>query len=117
MTSSSPRRTRLRWLWPAGRVARALADDEAWDELTARNLELARRTGAFSLLPVALTDRVVVELVSGRVGLATSLAAEAEAVVEATGSHLAQRSAIRWRTGADATPRQRHSWRRASRRY
>ena len=94
----------LRWLWPAGPVARALADDEAWDELTARNLELARRTGAFSLLPVALTDRVVVELVSGRIGVATSLAAEAEAVVEATGSHLGQRNAItlaNWR-GRDA---------------
>ena len=84
----------LRWLWPAGRVARALADGEAWDELTARTLALARRTGAFSLLPVALSERVVVELISGRFGVAMSLAAEAEAVVEATGSHLAQRTSI-----------------------
>ncbi len=94
----------LHWLWLAARIARALADDEAWDELTARQLELARRTGAFSLLPVALTDRVVVELVSGRFAMATSLAAEADAVVEATGSHLAQRSSImlaNWR-GRDA---------------
>jgi DNA-binding CsgD family transcriptional regulator len=94
----------LRWLWPAGRIARALADDEAWDELTARHLELARRTGAFSVLPVALTERVVVELSGGRIGVATSLAAEADAVIEATGSHLAQRSAItlaNWR-GRDA---------------
>ncbi len=52
----------LRWLWLACRIARALADDEAWDELTARHLELARRAGAFSALPVALTDRVLVEL-------------------------------------------------------
>ncbi len=28
----------LRWLWLACRIARALADDEAWDELTARHL-------------------------------------------------------------------------------
>ena len=94
----------LRWLWLAGRVARALADDDAWDELTARNLELARRTGAFSALPVALTDRVVVELVSGRIAVATSLAAEADAVVEATASHLPQRTSItlaNWR-GRDA---------------
>jgi DNA-binding CsgD family transcriptional regulator len=94
----------LRWLWPAGRIARALADDEAWDELTARHLELARRAGAFSVLPVALTERVVVELFGGRIGVAVSLAAEADAVVEATGSHLAQRSAITlasWR-GRDA---------------
>jgi DNA-binding CsgD family transcriptional regulator/tetratricopeptide (TPR) repeat protein len=94
----------LRWLWLAARVARALADDQAWDELTARNLELARRTGAFSLLPIALTDRVGVELLSGRFGVAMSLAAEADAVVEATGSHLAQRTSImlaNWR-GRDA---------------
>jgi DNA-binding CsgD family transcriptional regulator len=94
----------LRWLWLAARIARALADDRAWDELTARHLQLARRTGAFSLLPIALTERVVVELLSGGFGVATSLAAEAEAVVEATGSHLAPRSSItlaNWR-GRDA---------------
>jgi DNA-binding CsgD family transcriptional regulator len=94
----------LRWLWLAARIARALADDEAWDELTARHLELARRTGAFSLLPVALADRMVVELVSGRIGVAMSLAAESDAVVEATGNHLAQRTSItlaNWR-GQDA---------------
>jgi hypothetical protein len=94
----------LRWLWLAARIARALADDEAWDDLTARHLELARRTGAFSLLPVALSDRVVVELIFGSYGVATTLAAEADAVVEATGSHLAQRTSImlaNWR-GRDA---------------
>jgi DNA-binding CsgD family transcriptional regulator len=94
----------LRWLWLACRIARALADDEAWDELTARHLELARRAGAFSALPVALTDRVLVELFSGRIAAAMSLAAESDAVVEATGSHLALRTSIvlaNWR-GRDA---------------
>jgi DNA-binding CsgD family transcriptional regulator len=94
----------LRWLWLACRVARALADDQGWDELTARHLELARRTGAFSLLPIALTDRVVVELSSGRFGAATSLAAESDAVLEATGNQVAQRTSImlaNWR-GQDA---------------
>ncbi|HEY1518197.1 MAG TPA: AAA family ATPase [Solirubrobacteraceae bacterium] len=94
----------LRWLWLACRVARALADDEAWDELTARHLELARRTGAFSALPVALTDRVLVELFYGRIGVAMSLGAESDAVVEATGSHLTLRTSIvlaNWR-GRDA---------------
>jgi DNA-binding CsgD family transcriptional regulator len=94
----------LRWLWLAGRIARALADDEAWDELTARHLELARRVGALAALPVALTDRVLVELFSGRAGPAMSLAAESDAVIEATGSHLALRTSIvlaNWR-GQDA---------------
>ena len=84
----------LRWLWLACRIARALADDAAWDELTASHLELARRAGAFSALPVALTDRVLVELFCGRVELAMSLAAESDAVVEATGSHVMLRTSI-----------------------
>jgi DNA-binding CsgD family transcriptional regulator len=84
----------LRWLWLACQIARALGDDAGWDDLTARQLELARRAGAFSLLPVALSDRVAVELFSGRIALASSLAAEAEAVVDATGSDLTLRTAI-----------------------
>ena len=84
----------LRWLWLACRIARALADDGAWDELSARHLELARRTGAFSALPVALTDRMLVELFSGRIGTAMSLAAESDAVVEATGSPVTLRTSI-----------------------
>jgi DNA-binding CsgD family transcriptional regulator len=94
----------LRWLGLASQIARALADDAAWDELTARRLDLARRIGAFSVLPAALTDRMVVELSSGRFGVATSLGAEADAVVEATGSRLVQRTSImlaNWR-GRDA---------------
>ena len=94
----------LRWLWLACRIARALADDGAWDELTACHLDVARRVGAFSALPVALTDRVLVELFSGRTGVAMSLAAESDAVVEATGSHLTLRTSIvleNWR-GRDA---------------
>jgi DNA-binding CsgD family transcriptional regulator len=99
-----PEEEELRWLWLACRIARALADDEAWDELSARHLELARRAGAFSALPVALTDRMLVELFLGRIGVAMSLAAESDAVVEATGSHLMLRTSIvlaNWR-GRDA---------------
>jgi DNA-binding CsgD family transcriptional regulator len=94
----------LRWLWLACHIARALGDDEAWDELTARQVELARRTGALGVLPVALDDRIHVELFCGRIGVATSLAAEAAAVVEATGSQLSLRGHIalaNWR-GQDA---------------
>jgi DNA-binding CsgD family transcriptional regulator len=84
----------LRWLWLACHIARALGDDEAWDQLTARQVELARRAGALSLLPVALDDRIHVDLFAGRFSVATSLAAEAAAVVEATGSDLRLRGPI-----------------------
>src|SRR5262249_4888493 len=75
----------LRWLWLACHTARTLGDDAAWDELTQRQVVLARRAGALSVLPVALSDRLTVELFSGRLAAATSLAAEADGVVEATG--------------------------------
>ena len=84
----------LRWLWLACHIARALGDDVAWDELTARQVELARRAGALSVLPVALDDRIHVDLFAGRIAEATSLAAEAAAVLEATGSHLSLRGHI-----------------------
>ena len=99
-----PEEDELRWLWLACRIARALADAGGWDELTARHLELARRAGAFSALPVALTDRVLVELFSGRIEVAMSLAAESDAVVEAIGTHVTLRTSIvlaNWR-GRDA---------------
>ena len=84
----------LRWLWLACHIARALGDDVAWDELTERQVDLARRAGALSLLPVALDDRVHTDLFCGRLAEAISLSAEANAVVEATGSHLNLRGPI-----------------------
>ena len=84
----------LHWLWLACHIARALGDDAAWDELTARQVELARRAGALSVLPVALDDRIHVDLFGGRLATAVALAAEARAVVEATGSRLTLRGPI-----------------------
>ena len=84
----------LRWLWLACRIARALGDDASWDELTDRQVQLARSAGALSLLPIALIERFGVQLFLGDLDAAASLVAEAEAVVEATGSQLAPQGAI-----------------------
>ena len=89
-----PEDAALRWLWLACRIARALGDDASWDELTDRQTRLARRAGALSLLPIALIERFGVLLFVGDLVAAASLVAEAEAVVEATGSHLAPQGAI-----------------------
>jgi DNA-binding CsgD family transcriptional regulator len=78
----------LRWLWPASRAARAVGDDAAWLELTARQVELARRTGALSMLSIALTERFTAELFVGDLPAALAVAAEAEAVTSATGHGL-----------------------------
>ena len=105
----------LRWLWLACQIARALGDVAAWDEFTTRQLELARRAGAFSLLPVALFDRLVVEMFSGRIAVARSLAlrtaitlanwrgrdAEAEALTEARRADVLQRGEGLWLQGHD----------------
>ena len=94
----------LRWLWLACHVARALGDDVAWDELTERQVELARRAGALAVLPVALDDRAHADVFCGRPAEARSLVAEAEAILEATRSTAALRGAIllaNWRGDED----------------
>jgi DNA-binding CsgD family transcriptional regulator len=77
---------RLPWLWLASRVAQQLWDDSSWDLLSARQVELARREGALSVLPIALRGRVGVELVAGRLEAATMYHDELEAVTQVAGS-------------------------------
>ena len=84
----------LRWLWLACRAARALGDDAGWDELTERQVRLAREAGELSLLPIALAERFSVQLFLGDLVAAAALVVETEAVTEATGSHLAPQGAI-----------------------
>jgi DNA-binding CsgD family transcriptional regulator/tetratricopeptide (TPR) repeat protein len=77
-----------RWLWLASRVAAFLWDDESWDMLSARFVELARDAGALSVLPLALTIRTGMHLFAGRLAMASSLVDELAAVNEATGAGL-----------------------------
>ncbi|HUE28316.1 MAG TPA: AAA family ATPase, partial [Solirubrobacteraceae bacterium] len=78
-----------RWLWLACRVATSLWDDEAWDAISARFVQLARDAGNLSVLPLALTTRTGMHLFAGRLPVASSLVEEVAAVNEATGSNLA----------------------------
>src|SRR3954447_13318620 len=77
-----------RWLWLASRVAAFLWDDESWDILSARFVQLARDDGALSMLPLALTIRTGMHLFAGRLAMASSLVDELAAVNEATGAAL-----------------------------
>jgi DNA-binding CsgD family transcriptional regulator len=77
-----------RWLWLASRVAAFLWDDESWDTLSARFVQLARDDGALSMLPLALTIRTGMHLFAGRLAMASSLVDELAAVNEATGAGL-----------------------------
>jgi DNA-binding CsgD family transcriptional regulator len=82
------RKEGLRWLWLACHVARLLWDDESWELLCARHLEIARDAGALMVLHVALNQRMGVHLHAGELAAAASLREEAEAVGEAIGSRL-----------------------------
>jgi len=79
----------LRWLWLACRAAVYLWDDEAWDVLATRHLELARDAGALAVLPIALISRTAVHLNAGELAAAAALSEETEAVTDVTRSHLA----------------------------
>jgi DNA-binding CsgD family transcriptional regulator len=83
-----------RWLWLACRVATFLWDDEAWDVLSARFVQLARDAGALSVLPLALATRTVMHLFAGQLAMASQLVDEVSAVSQATGSNLAEYAAV-----------------------
>ncbi|WP_433297615.1 helix-turn-helix transcriptional regulator [Pseudonocardia sp. CA-142604] len=76
----------LRWLWLTCRVARALWDEEAWEAIVTRFLELARETGALSVLPLALSARTLAHVFAGELDAAEALGDELHGVTEATGS-------------------------------
>jgi DNA-binding CsgD family transcriptional regulator len=74
-----------RWLWFACWVAADLWDDETWDVLSARQLQLVRAAGALTAIPLALTARSAIHLVCGDVHAAASEVDEIRTVSEATG--------------------------------
>jgi DNA-binding CsgD family transcriptional regulator len=82
------------WLPLACWMANAVWDDESWDVLSARLVELARDAGALASLPIVLSLRFAVELYAGKFAVAESLAKETEAVNEITRSDLAPYGAL-----------------------
>ncbi|MGX7681742.1 AAA family ATPase [Jatrophihabitans sp. DSM 45814] len=84
----------LRWLWLACVVALHLWDDERWDVLSERYVQLARSTGALGELPLALSMRAYLLLFAGDLAAASSLIDEIRTVTEATGSNPAPYAAL-----------------------
>jgi DNA-binding CsgD family transcriptional regulator len=84
----------LRWLWLASLAAMHLWDDERWDVLSTRHVELARKAGALSELPLALITRSMVLLFVGDLATARALNDEGQAVIDATGSQFAPYAAM-----------------------
>ena len=76
----------MRWLWLACRTATELWDDETWNELAARQVQLARDAGALNILPIALTYRAGVCVHAGEFAAAAALIEEAAMITQATGA-------------------------------
>ncbi|MCL3819055.1 helix-turn-helix transcriptional regulator [Aeromicrobium wangtongii] len=72
-------------LWLAGIAALHVWDDESWDVLSARHIELARTAGALAELPLALISRSMMLTFSGELTAAGVLLDELRIVAEATG--------------------------------
>ena len=73
----------LRWLWPAAHIAMALWDDESYELLSARHVELARKSGLLAVLPTALTTRIVASAFAGEFDAADRLIVEMRVLTDA----------------------------------
>jgi DNA-binding CsgD family transcriptional regulator len=71
--------------WVAAVAAVDQWDDEHWDILSQRHLDVVRKAGALSLLPLALASRAIFDIHSGNLAAAESLVAESQWVAEVTG--------------------------------
>jgi DNA-binding CsgD family transcriptional regulator len=74
----------LHWRWLACITAMDLWDDDSWQALSDRILQMARDAGALALLPMALTLRAGIVLFAGEFDAAAVLVEELDAVSEAT---------------------------------
>jgi hypothetical protein len=79
----------LRWMWGATVSSMHLWDDEAWERLSSRHLQLVRETGALGDLAMALGHRGQMHVFAGELAWAASLNAVLRETTELTGSPLA----------------------------
>jgi DNA-binding CsgD family transcriptional regulator len=84
----------LRWLWLACVAALHLWDDDRWELLSSRHVQLAHEAGALSELPLALSSRIFMDLFAGDLVSAASLVEQIQAATEATGSSLSSYGAL-----------------------
>jgi DNA-binding CsgD family transcriptional regulator len=84
----------LRWFWVADIVAQHVWDDDRWQLLTDRHVQLARDVGALSQLPMALNARAFILLFAGDLAEVAAIVQELQAVAEATGIHFAPYAAM-----------------------
>ncbi|HEX4291422.1 MAG TPA: AAA family ATPase [Trebonia sp.] len=77
----------MRSLWMAGIAAERIWDEDGYQRMAARYVQLARSTGTLSELPLALLHHGHVHLFAGELNAAASVFGELQAVADATGAH------------------------------
>jgi DNA-binding CsgD family transcriptional regulator len=82
-------REQLRWMWGGTVSAMLLWDDERWERLADRHLQLVRETGALGDLEIALGHRGQMHVFAGELASAASLHDAIEEATRLTGSPLA----------------------------
>jgi DNA-binding CsgD family transcriptional regulator len=82
-------REELRWMWGGTVSAMLLWDDERWEQLSDRHLQLVRETGALGDLEIALGHRGQMHVFAGELASAASLHDAIEEATQLTGSPLA----------------------------
>jgi DNA-binding CsgD family transcriptional regulator len=92
--SGTTPRERLRWFWHGGVMCLELWDADTAHALTSHHVEVARRTGALTELPLALSAHVPVLVLRGDLAAAASLVEECRWAEEATGMSAAPYGAL-----------------------
>lgn len=87
----------LRWGLAAAGASSAVWDEEGFDAISARRLQLVRETGAIAQLPIQLSASAVAKAWMGDFAAAASLIAESDSVAAATGSRLDPYALLRLR--------------------
>jgi DNA-binding CsgD family transcriptional regulator len=90
-TTPLPVDTELRWLGLACLLAVDVWDEQAWDALSARHIDVVQDAGVLALLPLPISMRVGLDLFAGDLEVATQRIAQADAVLAAQSypSHIA----------------------------
>jgi DNA-binding CsgD family transcriptional regulator len=84
----------LRWLWLAFILAMARWNDDTLRALAERHVRLARSAGALTVLPLALSSRILLHFFEGDLAGAATLVDEVETITTATGTHLTNYGAL-----------------------
>jgi DNA-binding CsgD family transcriptional regulator len=90
----TPNEEGIRWLCLACRTAMDVWDDESWQALSARFVDVVRDVGALAVLPGALSSRTGVLVLAGELAAAEALVEELATVTMATGSQPAPYAAL-----------------------